>query len=98
MPKKELNGVLLLLFVPLLIGAIFEVIILGIAFFGADEIECNLFWCEFKTTRRTIENNTIVTSKSIKIYDSECYQNGIKINCSDMPNMNLIYIKKDDKR
>ena len=48
--------------------------------------------------KKDIENNTIVTSKSIEIYDSECYQNGIKINCSDMPNMNLIYIKKDDKR
>jgi len=48
--------------------------------------------------KKDIENNTIVTSKSIEIYNSECYQNGIKINCSDMPNMNLIYIKKDDKR
>jgi hypothetical protein len=78
------NTILLLIFIPLLIGALFEVVILGIAFFGADEVDCNLLWCDFKTSRRTIESNTIVNS------NSECYQNGIKINCSDMPDVNSI--------
>jgi len=76
--------ILLLIFIPLLIGVLFELVILGIAFFGADEVDCNLLWCEFKTTRRTIENNTIIT------HNSECYKNGIKINCSNMPDVNSI--------
>ena len=75
---------LLLIFIPLLIGVLFEVVILGIAFFGADEIDCNLLWCEFKTSKRTIESNSIIT------HNSECYQNGIKINCSNMPDVNSI--------
>jgi hypothetical protein len=78
------NTILLLIFIPLLIGALFEVVILGIALFGADEVDCNLLWCEFKTSRRTIESNTIVNN------NSECYQNGIKINCSDMPDVKRI--------
>ena len=84
------NIILLLIFIPLLIGALFEVVILGIAFFGADEVDCNLLWCEFKTSRRTIENNTIISSNSIITHNSECYQNGIKINCSEMPDVNSI--------
>ena len=87
MKKNKLfknNSILLLIFIPLLIGALFEVVILGIAFFGADEVDCNLLWCEFKTSRRTIENNSVIT------HNSECYQNGIKINCSEMPDVNSI--------
>ena len=84
------NTILLLIFIPLLLSVLFEVVILGIAFFGADEVNCNLLWCEFKTSRRTIENNTIVSSNSVITHNSECYQNGIKINCSDMPDVNSI--------
>ena len=83
--------ILLLIFIPLLLVVLFEIVILGIAFFGADEVDCNLLWCEFKTSRRTIENNTIVSINSIITHNSECYQNGIKINCSDMPDVNSIY-------
>lgn len=82
------NTILLLIFIPLLFGALFEVVILGIAFFGADEVHCNLLWCEFKTLRRTIQNNTIVTSNSIINHNSECYKNGLQINCSEMPDVN----------
>jgi len=71
-------------FIIIIILAVFEAVILGIAFFGADEIDCNLLWCEFKTSRRTIESNSIIT------HNSECYQNGIKINCSNMPDVNSI--------
>lgn len=78
------NTILLLIFIPLLMGVLFEVVVLGIAFFGADEVDCNLLWCEFKTSRRTIENNTVIT------HNSECYQNGIKINCSKMLDVNSI--------
>ena len=71
-------------FIIIIVLGVFELVILGIAFFGADEIDCNLLWCEFKTTKRTIENNTIISS------NSECYQNGIKINCSEMLDINSI--------
>ena len=71
-------------FIIIIVLGVFELVILGIAFFGADEVDCNLLWCEFKTTRRTIENNTIISS------NSECYQNGIKINCSEMLDINSI--------
>jgi len=71
-------------FIIIIVLAVSEVVILGIAFFGADEVDCNLLWCEFKTSRRTIENNTIISS------NSECYKNGIKINCSNMPDVNSI--------
>ena len=84
------NTILLLILIPLLIGGLFEVVILGIAFFGADEVDCNPLWCEFKTSRRTIENNTIISSNSVINSNSECYQNGIKINCSEMPDINSI--------
>lgn len=58
------------------IALVFELIILGIAFIGADEVNCNFLWCEFKSTRSTVESNTYVTKN--------CYQNGIEINCSDI--------------
>ena len=76
------NTIILLIFIPLLIGALFEVVILGIAFFGADEVDCNLLWCEFKTSR--VSNNSVIT------HNLECYKNGIKINCSEMPDVNSI--------
>jgi hypothetical protein len=38
------NTILLLIFIPLLIGALFEVVILGIVFFGANEVDCNLLY------------------------------------------------------
>jgi len=91
------NSILLLIFIPLLIGALFEVVILGIAFFGADEVDCNLLWCEFKTSRRTIENNTIISSNSVITHNSKCYQNGIKINCSEIANIFKSINKRGDK-
>ena len=85
--------IFLIILIPLLIIGIFEVVILGITFFGADEVACNLLWCEFKTSRRTIKDNTIITSSSIVKSNSECYQNGIKINCSNMIDINSIINK-----
>jgi len=73
--------ILLLIFLPLIIAATFEMIILGIAYFNADEIECNLLWCEFKTSKLTIKSN------------SECYQNGVQINCTSMPLIMKDYMK-----
>lgn len=56
----------------LLLGSIFELVILGIAFFGADKVSCNLLWCTFTTER----------SSSHSYSSSECYRNGEKINCT----------------
>ena len=64
--------------IPLIIAMLFECTILGFAYFGADEIECNLLWCEFKTTKTNI-------SQTIEIHKtSECYTNGVKVNCSSI--------------
>lgn len=69
--KTEIPFSIKILLFLLVIGAIWELAILSIAFFGADEIDCNLLWCEFKTTRTTIESN------------SKCSVNGVEINCSE---------------
>ena len=69
----------------LVICCLFEVTILGIAYFGADEVECNFLWCEFKTTRQTIQEN------------SQCYQNGIKINCSQIVSLEEIFKQSPHK-
>lgn len=61
--------VMLVIFV---IVAVFEVTLLAVAYFNADEIECNWLWCSFKTTR----GSSIITE--------DCFQNGIRINCSGM--------------
>jgi len=53
----------------ILIVSIFELCIIGFAYFAADEVECNLIWCSFKTTR--------ITS-----YQT-CYMNDVLINCTD---------------
>lgn len=65
----------------ILLGVIFELTILGMAFFNADEINCNLIWCEFKTTN----SDTTITQN--------CYENDIKINCSEI---NFDYDKIDN--
>lgn len=65
----------------LFVLAAFELMLLGIAFFGADKVECNLLWCTFTTERTTVDERTIVSSSQ------ECYQNGVKINCSEIKEM-----------
>lgn len=70
-------GLAFLIFV--VIASIFEVILLGVAFFGADKVECNWLWCTFTTERG--EGTFTQTTYS------ECYQNGVEVNCTDMPNI-----------
>jgi hypothetical protein len=62
-------GLLLIVF---LIIALFEAILFGIAFFGADKVECNFIWC------------TATTTRSSGVITQDCYTNGIKTNCSNM--------------
>jgi len=59
----------LFLFCILLCG-VYKLILLSIAFFSADEIECNLLYCTFTTKRGT---QTITQA---------CFSNGVRVNCS----------------
>ena len=70
----------ILLFLIFLV-VIFELILLAYAYTHADEVECNLFWCTFKTT------NTDV------IQTMKCGLNNQTINCSDINEsiLNKIY-------
>lgn len=54
----------------LLSAVLFEVVILSIAFFGADEVSCNWLWCSFTTTRGHGK------------FTQECYTNGIEVDCN----------------
>lgn len=78
--KEETIG--LIICIPLLIAIIFECTILGIAYFGADTVECTLLWCTFTTERTDIQNRI---NRTVHIeQNSECYKNGDKINCSEL--------------
>jgi hypothetical protein len=57
-------------FIIIAFAFLIEAVILGIAFIGADEVDCNFLWCEFKTTK--------------KMATSECYQNGVPIDCEEI--------------
>jgi hypothetical protein len=65
-----------ILFLILIVG-MFELGLLVYAYLHADEVKCNLLWCEFTTTRQY--SSTVITT------NSSCYYsvNGIEINCSE---------------
>ena len=56
-------------FVVLVVCALWEAVLLGIAFFNADRVECNLLYCSFITERIT--------------QNSYCAVNGVEVNCSE---------------
>ena len=60
-------GITLMVFVAC--AFIFEIVLFVFAYTHADEVECNLLWCTFKTTRQ--------------ISSRECYINGVQVNCTD---------------
>jgi len=68
----ELKAFGIAILVIIVMCAVIEAGILVYAYFHADKVKCNWLWCEFTEERRTIEMN------------SECYTNGIKVNCSDL--------------
>ena len=74
---KDNNLLLLILGLVIAGSLIFECAIIGISFFGADRVECNLLWCTF-TTERIIESDSII----IKTHKS-CFLNGYEIDCND---------------
>lgn len=66
---KELGQIFIIFIV---LTCLFEIGFLIYGYMNADKVECNLFGCTFTENRR-----------STKSYiTSECYENGIKINCS----------------
>ena len=56
----------------ILLAAIFEAVLLGVAYFNADKVECTLLWCTFTTEKRTVETT------------QDCFENGKRINCSNI--------------
>jgi hypothetical protein len=86
--RKLSNSLILFVIIFLVLGTLFEIIILGIAYFYADRVECNLLWCTFITERSVSENNITSSTNSVtyitQTSTSECYLNGRLINCSDI--------------
>ena len=79
--KNGYSSIMSILFYSILIIfsviSIFKMGLLTYAYLQSDEATCNLLWCEFKTARISYQH--YMTSSS------ECYINGVKINCSDFP-------------
>lgn len=73
----ERLGIYFLIFI--LLSTLFEIGLLVYAYFNADKVECNLLWCTFTTERTIVESRSYISSSS------ECYVNGIQVNCSDFP-------------
>ena len=86
--EKSLNDILImiLLFI-FVIAIVFEAIIIGIAYFYSDKVECNWLWCTFTTQ---LKDDTYVTNSSKSVTyittssNSECYLNEKLINCSEI--------------
>ena len=64
----ERLGIYFIIF--LVISVLFEIGLLVYGYVNADEVECNLLWCSFKTS----------TKETIQTYD--CFVNGKRVNCS----------------
>ena len=55
----------------ILVCLVLEATMISIAFIMADEVNCNWLWCDFSTTKQS------------QIIKQDCFENGIRINCSD---------------
>lgn len=75
--KEFLDFIGLPLAILFIFAIVFEVLLLGFAFFGADEIECNFLWCTFTTTNKEVYEEMS--------FHQDCWHNGKRINCSDIP-------------
>jgi len=62
----------------LFVSILWEASIIYQMYANADEVTCNWLWCEFKETKRTIEQNTITE------INQQCFRSGIEINCSEL--------------
>lgn len=70
MEKENDKWMLCLLGGILFLAVAFECIILGVAFFGADTVECNMLWCTFTTTKGD--------------FAQTCSQNGFIVDCDEL--------------
>ncbi len=61
----------------LIVGTIFELALVLIAYHYADRVKCNLIWCEF-TFKDNIGETTNITSSEV------CYLNNVQVNCSNI--------------
>ena len=74
----------------LIIGSFAELVLLGVAWYYADEVDCNLLWCTFTMPSETttycsingVESNCSDDISTKTITTSQCYMNGAEINCS----------------
>lgn len=67
----------------LIVGLLFELTLVLIAWHYADRVKCNLIWCEF-TFKDEIGNNTLDSWSITNITEnSVCYLNNAQVNCSD---------------
>lgn len=71
------------------LSGLFEAGLLAFAYFNADKVECNLLWCTF-TTERTSSQHYMTSS-------SECYVNGVRINCSEFPTQDYEHFYNNGK-
>ena len=78
MPDDEPSWFIIFLMCVLVIGAIFEVVMLVWLGIAADKVSCNWLWCTF-TTMRVIEDSSITISKTMT---RNCFLNGAPVNCS----------------
>ena len=74
---RLLEGLGIAFIIFILISCLFEIILIGVAFFGADKVECNMLWCTF-TTERSFGNDSIIIQTHRR-----CYLNGYEIDCND---------------
>jgi len=65
-----------------IITFVWELGILWMAFYNADEVECNLIYCKATTEYKDhiIKEHTYIE----KYQSSNCYLNGVEINCSEV--------------
>jgi hypothetical protein len=74
----QLKTAVILFVIIMAVATIAEAAILLYSYMNADKIKCNWLWCEFITERSSIIQRTTIEQTS------ECFENGIKINCSEM--------------
>lgn len=91
--KKEdeidelLRGLGICFIVALVISSFFEVGLLIVAYVYADRVECNLLWCSFIYEDKTQSFEHIESYSNFTLTSTQsCYENGEKINCSEINN------------
>lgn len=82
-PKPITELAMIIILGMILLCILFEGGLVLYGYLNADKVKCNWLWCEF-TTERTNITRTI---------SQTCYENGIKINCSNMDDIRNEFMK-----